>query len=275
VSLPSPGLLVSTLAAASFGLVACHPSDERSVVFSKDVNGMLVGDAGSSGQQLIVGVGDSVAKLVERNPFMKQFGLGGRDMLRLPISTTFDLHYDDNDLRLDVGCVRNANVDGNTRFLGVTLVGMTLCEPPLNDWRAATEQASLMIRRFEQQNPHAKDLRAFVLSASENELQAIAGKGWRKSSHDLDSLLTLDEANAKFSREAAAGHEEILSGRRKNTLAIVGLYAGAKALFEIGISKTQHFGGTNLTDAQRRTLRYEVTMSFRLRSDVELAPAAP
>jgi hypothetical protein len=80
---------------------------------------------------------------------------------------------------------------------------------------------------------------------------------------------------AKFAKEAAGGDEAAVSGRWKNTLAKVGVYAGKKALFEIGVAKTAHFGGDNLTEEQRRTMRYEITMSFRLRDDVDPASLMP
>jgi hypothetical protein len=267
--------LLGVLIAGSASLVACQPSGERGVTLRKDINGMVIGDDKRPGQRLAVGVGDSVTRLVQRNPFLKQIGLSEGRILRLPLETTLDPHYDDGDLKLDVGCVISANVDGNARFPGVALVGMSLCEQPLNDWNAAVEKAVEAMRRFEQQNPQAKDLRAFYRSATEPELQAIGGKAWHKSTHDLDVLLTVEEAKAKFTREAGAGHEEILSGRRKNTFAMTGIYAGKKALFEIGISKSANFGGDNLTEEQRRTMRYEITMSFRLRNDVDPASLAP
>lgn len=268
-------LLLGVLIAASTGLAACQPSGDRGVTLKKDINGMVIGDDRRPGQHLTVGVGDSVTKLVQRNPFLKQLGLNEGQMLRLPLQTTLDLHYDDGDLKLDVGCVIRANIDGNDRFPGAAFIGMKLCDEPLNDWNAAVDKAAEVMRRFEQQNTQAKDLRAFYLSATEPELQAIGGKTWHKSTHDLDTLLTIEEAKAKFAREAAGGHEEILSGRRKNTLANVAIYAGKKALFGIGISKTTHFGGDNLTEEQRRTMRYEITMDFQLRNDADLASLVP
>jgi hypothetical protein len=276
MSMQSTRLLLGALIAASAGFAACQPSGDRGVTLKKDINGMVISDDGKPGQRLTVGVGDSVMKLVQRNPFLKQFSLSEGQMLRLPLQTTLDLHYDDSDLKLDVGCVIRANVDGNARLPdGAALIGMKLCEEPLNDWRAAVEKATEVMRRFEQQNPQAKDLRAFYLSATEPELQAIGGKVWRKSDQDLFALLTPEQAKAKFAREVAGGHEEILSGRWKNTLANVGLYAGKKALFEIAVSKTANFGGDNLTEDQRRTMRYEITMAFRLRNDVDPASLVP
>jgi hypothetical protein len=268
-------LLIGALIATSAGLAACQPSGERNITLRKDINGMVIGDDRRPGQRLTVGVGDSVPKLMQRNPFLKQLAPSEGQMLRLPLQTTLDLHYDDGDLKLDVGCVIRANIDGDARFPGAAFIGMKLCEEPLNDWNEAIDKATEVMRRFEQQNPQAKDLRAFYLSATELELQAIGGKTWHKSAHDLDTLLTPDEAKAKFVREAAGGHEEIVSGRRKNTLANVAIYAGKKALFGIGISKTANFGGDNLTEEQRRTMRYEITMSFQLRNDVDPASLPP
>lgn len=125
------------------------------------------------------------------------------------------------------------------------------------------------MRRLEQQNPQVQNLRDFYLRASEQELQKIGGDIWQKSTHDIDMLRTLEEADVKFAQEAAGGNEEILSGKRRSTLANVGVYAGKHTIFEIGVSKVADFGGSNLTEEQRRTMRYEVTMSFRLRNDVD------
>lgn len=274
MSIHATRLLLGAFIAASTGMAACQPSGEGGVTLRKDINSMVVGDDRRPGQRLTVGVGDSVTKLIQRNPFLGQVGLSEGQLLRLPLETKLDLHYDDGDLKLDVGCVISANVDGNARFPGVALVGISLCEQPLNDWNATVDKAAEVMRRFEQQNPQAKDLRAFYLSATEPELQAIGGKVWRKSAHDLDVLRTVEEAKAKFGREAAAGHEEIFRGWRKNTFAMTGIYVGRKALFEIGISKMANFGGDNLTEEQRRTMRYEITISFRLRNDLDPASLA-
>ncbi|WP_138919881.1 hypothetical protein [Paracidovorax citrulli] len=100
-------------------------------------------------------------------------------------------------------------------------------------------------------------------------MQKVGGNIWQKSTHDIDTLITLEEADAKFAREAAGGNEEVLSGNQRSTFASVGIYASKQAIFEIGVAKRANFGGSNLTEEQRRTMRYEVTMSFRLRNDVD------
>ncbi|WP_124077652.1 hypothetical protein [Pigmentiphaga humi] len=242
------------------------------MTLKQDINGMVIGDDRQS-QRLVVGVGDTVARLVERNPFLKELGLvpgKSGELLRLPLMTRLDLRYEDGDLNFDVGCVIRANIDGNAQFADAAFIGMKLCEEPLNDWNAAVDLAKQVMRRFEQQNPQVKDIRAFYLSASEAELQRIGG--WKRSTQELHTLLTPEEAKAKFAREAAAGHEEIVSGRRNGTSALIGIYTSEKAIFQIGVSKTANFGGNNLSEAQRQTMRYEVSMHFRLRHDVKLAP---
>jgi len=269
-------VLFGTLIVVIANLAACQPSGEHHVTNTNDINGMTKGDSMKPEKRLLVGVGDSVTKLVQRNPFLTQMGLSEAQMLRLQLQSALDLQYDDGDLRFDVGCVNRANVDGSTRLpVGAALVGMKLCEEPINDLDAAVKMATEVMHRFERQNPQAKDLRDFYLSATEPELQAIGGKVWRKSDEDLFTLLTPEQAKAKFAREAADGHDEITSGRWKNSLAIVGIYSGRKTLFEIAVSKTAHFGGDGLTDEQRRTMRYEITMSFRLRNDVDPGSLAP
>lgn len=269
-------LLFGTIIVTGASLAACQPSGERGLTLKRDANGMLIGNDKRPAQRLTVGVGDHVTKLVQRNEFLKQLGLSEGQELRLSLETTLDPHYDDGDIKFDVGCVSGANVDGNKRLpSGVTLLGLSLCNPTLNDWDAAVDKAVEVIRRFEQQNPPAQDLRHFYRSATEPELQAIGGQTWRKSDQDLFALLTPEQARAKFAKEASEDHEEIVSGRWKNTFANVAIYAGKKTLFQIGISKSANFGGDNLTEEQRRTMRYEITMSFRLRNDVDPATLQP
>ncbi|WP_147376895.1 hypothetical protein [Noviherbaspirillum saxi] len=250
------------------GLAACQPQGEHGKL-RKDMNGMILGDDTQPAQPLHVGVGDTATRLMARNPYLKQFKLNDQEELRLPLMTKLDVHYDDGDIKLDVGCAFTTNIDGNARFPGAAFIGIKLCDQPLNDWKPALQRATEIMRRLEQQNPQVQNLRDFYRNASEPELQKIGGKQWRKSQQDMDMLRTLEEADAKFAQEAAGGNEEILSGKWRNTEAFVGVYAGKHAIFEIGVSKVAEFGGSNLTEEQRRTMRYEVTMSFRLRNDVD------
>lgn len=261
-------LLIGLMLAAASGLAACEPQSEQGKL-RKDMNGMILGDDTKPTQSLYVGVGDTATQLMERNPYLKQFRLSDQEELRLPLMTKLDVHYDDSDMKLDVGCAFTTNIDGSKRFLGAAFIGIKLCEQPLNDWKPALQRAAEIMRHLEQQSPQVKNLRDFYIHASEPELQRLGGEIWQRSTHDMDMLRTLDEANAKFSGEASRGNEEILSGNRRNTYAFVGIYMGKYSIFEIGVSKVANFGGDNLTEDQRRTMRYEVTVSIRLRNDVD------
>jgi hypothetical protein len=239
----------------------------------KETHGMVIDDDSLPAKPLTVGVGDTVAALVRRNPFLGTMGLEGASELRLPITTRFQFRYDDGDLRFDAGCVDRGNVSGNERFAGAAFVGMRLCRHSVGDWKAAVDIAADAMRRLRQQNPHLKDLGDFYRKASEPELQKVGGPTWKKSDHELYALLTLDEARAKLARQEAGGHEDIVSGRHTGSLTTVGIFSGEKALVEFGISKTGHLGGENLTSAERRIMRYEVSMSFRWRHDVNPVPS--
>lgn len=261
-------LFIGLMLAIASGLAACQPQGEAEKL-KKDMNGMILGDDTKPAQPLYVGVGDTAARLMERNPYLKQFKLSAQEELRLPLMTKLDVHYDDGDIKLDVGCAFTTNIDGNARFVGAASIGIKLCDQSLNDWKPALRIAAEIMRRLEQQNPQVQNLRDFYVHASEPELKKIGGKQWRKSNHDLDVLRTIEDASIKFEREAAAGNVEITSGKQGNTEAFIGVYAGKHTIFEIGVSKVANFGGDNLTEEQRRTMRYEVTMSFRLRNDID------
>lgn len=262
--------VVSMTVALSTGLVACQPAPAHTPNLKKDIHGMIIGDNQNPGQRLTVGVGDSVATLMRRNPFLKQLQVPAGQELRLPLQTTLDLRYDDGDLKFDVGCVISANVDGNKQYPDAAFIGMTLCEQPVDDWKRAVDIAAEVMRRLEQQNPSVQNLRSFYVNASEAQIQAIGGETWQKSEHDIDKLLTLDEARAKFTAQEQAGHKEILVDERRSSMAFVGVYAGKYAVHRISISKTTLFGGQNLTEAQRRMMRYQVSMAFKLRNDIDV-----
>ena len=261
-------LLIGLLLAAASGLAACQPQGEQGKL-RKDMNGMILGDDTKPAQPLHVGVGDTATRLRERNPYLKQFKMSDQEELRLPLITKLDVHYDDGDIKLDVGCAITTNIDGDERFPGAAFIGIKLCEQPLNDWKPALQRAAELMSQLERQNPQVQNLRAFYAQATDTELQKIGGNSLRKSQHDLYALRTIEDADAKFGQEAAKGNTEILDGGQSNTYARVGMYAGSKMLFTIGISKVANFGGNNLTEDQRRTMRYEVTMSFRLRNDFD------
>lgn len=189
--------------------------------------------------------------------------------MRLPLLTKLDVNYDDGDIKLDVGCASITSINGDERFPGAAFIGIKLCDRSLNDGRPALKRAAEIMRQLEQLNAQIDNLHDFYIKANEPELQKIGGSVWRKSDQELFTLLTLEGAEAKFRKEAIGVNEEILSRKERSTLANVGIYIGKHTIFEIGISKSANFGGDNLTYEERRTMRYEVRMSFRLRNDID------
>jgi hypothetical protein len=263
-------LLIGVMLAAASSLAACQVQGQgERATLRKDMNGMILGDDTKPAQSLHVGVGDTALRLMERNSYLKQLKLSDQEELRLPLMTKLDVHYDDGDIELDVGCAFTTNIDGNARFPGAAFIGIKLCEQPVNDWKPALQRAVEIMRQLEHKNPQIQNLRDFYRNASQQELQKIGGETWRKSDHDLYALRTLVEADAKFAKEAERDRTAAANGARTSSYARVGLYAGKKALFSVGVSKTPDFGGDNLTEEQRRAMRYEVTMSFVLRNDVD------
>lgn len=235
---------------------------------------MRVDEAPRAPRPVTVGLGDTVPVLLRRNPSLAGRVTVEAQPLRLSLEEPVELSYDDGDLKLGGICTIRTNIDGNDRFSGVAFVGAKLCFETTDDWDSAIDKAGEIITKFERENPDAIDLRSFHASASEQELQAVAGPTWRKSSHDIDRLLTVAEAKRKFAIEAESGHREILEGLHAGTLANLGFYAGKKAVFAIAVSKTGAYGGDKLDEQRKRAMRYEITLSFQLRYDVDPPPSA-
>ena len=89
-------LLGGALIAVAAAIAGCERTEDRGATLRKDTHGMVIGDDRQS-QPLVVGVGDTVARLEERNSFLKQLRLGATrsdELLRLPLMTKLDLRYE-------------------------------------------------------------------------------------------------------------------------------------------------------------------------------------
>ena len=140
--------------------------------------------------------------------------------------------------------------------------------------------------QLEKENPNITNLRDFYRTASQSELNKIGGELWeniatkhfvswpvsrdRPDSHDY--LLTPEEAIDYFANKIKnPKFENDINGfpRLQGGQVLVGVYAGKYAIFEIGINAMENWGGQHLTKEQLDEQRYDVTMHFRLRSDVD------
>jgi hypothetical protein len=224
----------------------------------------VLGDDDKPAPALIVGVGDSVERLVQRNPFLKPLGLRTDQTLRLPLMRTTDVTYDDGHWRLHIGCVMTSNLDGFERFSGVEYVGLRLCERFTNDWPAAMRRASELIAEFRKQNPQARDLAGWLPTAPHEELESIFGGSWRNYS---EKMMSDAELHAHFERLSRMTEDEgryaglSLSKKR-------GVFLGDRVYFSIGIVPLVSLRGDDLTEAERAARDYMVTMGFGLRKDV-------
>lgn len=248
-------------------LLGC-PVDQSKEKKLLAINGFVLGDTEGTARPLVVGVGDSVQRLVERNPFLGKLRFNPDDPLRLPLMTKVDVSYDDGDMRFKLGCATSSALDGDERFKGVETAGFSLCAPAINDWTVATRRAGQVIEAFKRSNPNARDLKEWLQTANKGELEKLGGKNmwWRKSQVDVVSE---SEANARYAvlPVGDAFNEPLALTDEK--LMNMGYFAGAKAIFSIGVSKYKPFGGTNLTEVQRTAIAYRVGVSFTLRADVE------
>jgi hypothetical protein len=236
-----------------------------------------------------VGVGDSAARLVSKNPYLKGAiyipepgDVVGQ--MRLSLNAETAVEYDDGDLKLSV-CADRISVDGTeTLKLGAAFVGIALCNERVENYEAAIEDAERVIQQLRNRNPRIKDLRSFYQSANQSELTAFGGEIWAhltvKSFTDvpppredpemgLDYLRTPQQARDMFRElRAAKDPKRDPDGRVQAGTAFLGVYGGRYAIFEISVDGAEAFGGDGLTEAQRRAIRYKVTMHFRRRSDL-------
>ncbi len=64
-----------------------------------------------------------------------------------------DLDYNDEDIRLPVGCVSRANIDAHDQLQHVDTVGVQLCKSFVDDWKSALDSAQEMIDKYKALNP--------------------------------------------------------------------------------------------------------------------------
>jgi hypothetical protein len=269
-------------------VAACEPLGDPFVRPFVDPNGFVL-NSGTKAPKFVVGVGYSADELTGKNPYLKGVisPLGKHhvvDELRLALQATTQLHYDDGDLKLNV-CAHSSNADGTSGLKrGVAFVGIKLCDSPINDYGLALQRTKQVIDQLVEGNPDIQDISRLYRTAPQAELTKIGGKIWssiatkrfkdlpapRDDPKSMDFLHTFESAGARFaSLTSGSEPKRRLDGRIDGGNALLGVYAGKFAIFEIGVNGTEAYGGSNLSKAQRNAIRYDVTMHFRLRADVD------
>ncbi|MBI3561601.1 MAG: hypothetical protein HY080_07805 [Gammaproteobacteria bacterium] len=268
------------------------PDSGAAVKLYTDIHGFVF-HSSSKPPRLLLGVGDSGEKLLQQNPFLKGVLWLPKaeekqvmDEMRLSLQATTDVHYSDGDLRLQV-CAHSVSADGNSAFkLGVAFVGIKLCEAPVNDYKRALQLAKEVVTQLQQENPRIHNLNDFYRKATQAQLLAMGGHSWadaatkyfcnlpaRRDNPDSgEYLYGFEEADVYFSNTLTNPRfKDDVNGqpRLQGGDALLGVYAGKYAIFEIGVTATQNWGGTNLTPAQLDEQRYDISMHFRLRNDVD------
>jgi hypothetical protein len=226
----------------------------------KVINGYVIGDRSGPAQPLSVGVGESTQQLIERNPFLATLGINSGRPLNLPLLTKLDVSYDDGIVKLKVGCAHSGGLDGDEKFPGVGHAGFTMCEPNINDWTAATRQATTLIQTFRQANPSAEDIQRWAAAVSRQEWKAFAG--------DIDvprEVLSESQANARFADLAARGHPMEF---QQDYSVEMGIFRSGRTMFSIGITKDRAFNG-DVTEEQKKAMTYRVGVSFLLLAEVK------
>lgn len=238
---------------------ACRPQDSGVNV---DMNGFVLGDDAKMPKPLVVGVGETVDQFLARNSFLRDIKIpGGDHVLNLPVLTRTDATYDDGEIKFHIGCSFTTNIDGNNKYVGINSVGFQLCDPVINDWTLATHRAAQIIAEFERQNPHLVSLREFRKSTSlaeaEKVWEGVLFDRWTK----VEFPLAEEEVNHFFKKEAAEGHVRQLQ-YNQNTYVVMAAFMGKKASVRFGISKETYWAGENLTEEQKKTMKYVVVISF-------------
>jgi hypothetical protein len=238
---------------------ACQPQNSGVKV---GMNGFVLGDDTKTPKSLVVGVGESVDQFLARNPFLHGLKMpGGDHVLNLPLLTRADATYDDGEIKFHVGCSFTTNIDGNNKHVGINSVGFQLCDPAINDWTLATHRTAQLIAEFERQNPHLINLREFRKSASlaeaEKIWEGILFDRWTK----IEFPLAEEQANQFFKRDADEGHVRQLQ-YNQNTYVVMAAFMNQKTSIHFGISKETYWGGENLTEEQKKTMKYVTVISF-------------
>ncbi len=238
---------------------ACKPQVSTVRV---EANGFVLGDDTKPPVPLVVGVGESVDQFLARNPFLQKMKHpGGDHVLNLPLLTRTDASYDDGEIKFHAGCSFTTNIDGNSKHVGINSVGFELCDPVINDWMLATHRTAQIIAEFERQNPGLISLREFRKSNSPEEAEKVWGGILSDRWAHVEYPLTEDQANDYFKREADEGHVRQLRYSQNNYV-VMAAFMNQKTSIRFAISKETYWGGQNLTDEQRNTMKYVTIISL-------------
>jgi hypothetical protein len=226
------------------------------------MNGIVLGDDAKAPKSLIVGIGELVDQFLANNPFLHRLNMpGGDHVLNLPLMTRADATYDDGEIKFHIGCSFTTNIDGNNKYVGINSVGFQLCDPSINDWTLATHRTAQMIAEFERQNPNMISLREFrkstSLSEAEKIWEGILFDRWTK----VEFPLTEEQANQFFKKAADEGHIQQLQFSQGSYL-VMGAFMNDKISVHFGIAKARYWGGENLTEEQKKTMKYQPVISF-------------
>lgn len=216
----------------------------------------------SSGKTFHVGVGDLPSKLVERNPYLAEYGLRDDQLLRLSLGyRPTHVIYDDGDLRLEY-CADRVNADGGIVDNIVKSSGAKACGDFINDYKSAIRLAQSIIKQFEMANPKAKRLNDWYRTTSDAEFERFVG-GDANRSWSLFQPVSGEEAEAKFvSLIKRLEKSNQYDDRSVNEHALLGVYEGRYAIFRIGVDAAKGMGGVHLTEAQEKSIRYPVSLGF-------------
>ena len=245
---------------------ACTKNQPSEGELRRDMSGFVLGDDNQAPKRLTVGVGESLDRFLARNPFLANVSPRGGDyVLNLPLMTRVDGFYDDGEVKFHVGCSFTTNIDGNHKHLGLNSVGFHLCDPPVHDWRAATRRTMDLAARFERENPGVVSLKDFRKTATLAEAEKLWETSLINKFNRVEYPLTEEQANRFFEMRAQEGHIEQLQFRQ-NTAIVMAAFLTQKAQVFFEVSKETYWGGDNLTDEQRKTMKYQIVVAFLQRN---------
>jgi hypothetical protein len=233
-------------------LSGCLPKEERKL---EVVNGFVLGERDGPAKSLIVGVGDSAQRLIERNPFLSTLGIDVNRPLNLPLLTKLDVTYDDGSVNFKVGCSMRAGINGKNSFPGVRYAGFGLCQSNVNDWQAATRQATALIQEFLRVHPDAQDLKSWLATVSREDWVNLAG--------DIGiprNVLSEAQANARWAELAASGHP---FNTTQDSFMDVGVFKVNRTLVMFTISKDANVLG-DTSKMQKPAMNYRAGVIFLL-----------
>lgn len=233
-------------------LGGCLPKEERKL---QVVNGFVLGDREGPAQPLVVGVGDSAQRLIERNSFLAPLGIDVNRPLNLPLMTKLDVSYDDGSVKFKVGCAMRAGLDGDRDFPGVSYAGFGLCESNVNDWQAATRQTTALVQEFLRAHPEAQNLKPWLATAPREDWVRMAGDiGFPRH------VLTDAQADARWADLAAGGHPFNVT---QDSFMHLGVFKVNRTLVMFAVSKDPNVLG-DTTKMQKPAMNYRSGVAFLL-----------